>query len=92
MHSKGVIHRDLKLGNLILNKNLNPILLDFGYATNEHITKLSETRGSKFYMPPEINEEKEYDGKSADIFSLGVLLFGLVVGKYPFGEFADKDD
>jgi serine/threonine protein kinase len=51
---------------------------DFGFATYKKINKLQSYRGTKVYMPPEIKEEKVYDGRKADMFSLGVILFILV--------------
>ena len=80
---KGFAHRDLKLGNLLLDKNLNIILIDFGYATFSN-SETDEYYGSKPYMAPEIIERLNYNAEKADIFSFGVLIFTLVMGIYPF--------
>lgn len=92
MHEdKGVVHRDLKLENILIDGELNLKLADFGFATFNNISELAEYRGTKTYMAPEIKEGKVYDGKKADIFSIGVILFIVVQGIYPFKE-ARQDD
>ena len=66
-------------------------LADFGFATNKHINKLSEFRGTQSYMAPEIREGWVYDGRQSDIFSMGVVLFTIVVGYFPFSK-AEYED
>ena len=62
------------------------VLADFGYATFENINHLKSYRGTKTYMAPEIKEGRIYDGRQADIFSVGVILFVIVLGIFPFNE------
>ena len=88
---KQVAHRDLKLDNILIGDDLNLVLADFGYACFGGISRLSSYRGSRTYMAPEIKEEKIYDGREVDIFALGVILFVIVVGTFPFTE-ARKDE
>ena len=85
-HQSGISHCDIKLQNILLNSNFNLKLIDFGYAKNIKDGLISEITGSKFYNAPEMFScaTKGYDGTLADIFSLGVLLFVLVMGFYPF--------
>lgn len=64
---------------------------DFGFATYKSVSKLQSYRGTKTYMAPEIKEGKVYDGRQVDIFSVGVILFIIVMGIFPFQE-AIKDD
>jgi len=79
MHQeRGVVHRDLKLENILVDTNLNVKLADFGFATFSDTDKLNEYRGTKTYMAPEIKESETYDGKKADVFSIGVILFIIV--------------
>ena len=59
-------------------------LADFGFATNKNIHKLDDCLGTPTYMAPEIISHKKYDGQKSDIFSLGVILFGLVAGMFPY--------
>ena len=61
-------------------------IADFGFATYKKIDKLRSYRGTKTYMPPEIKEYKTYDGLKADMFSVGVILFIIVQGIFPFSE------
>ena len=63
MNSKGVVNRDIKLENILLDKNMNLKLADFGFATNKNIDRLTTFRGTQSYMAPEIRESKEYDGR-----------------------------
>jgi len=83
-HSNGIVHRDIKLENILVDKSMNIKLADFGFATNDHIDRLDSFLGSPAYMAPEILEGKIYNGKKTDIFALGVVLFGLVCGVAPF--------
>jgi serine/threonine protein kinase len=78
MQGKGVVHRDLKLENILVDENMNLKVADFGFATYKKISKLSSYRGTMTYMAPEIKEAKVYDGKQIDIFSTGVILFIIV--------------
>mmetsp|Transcript_13573 Transcript_13573/g.23096 ORF Transcript_13573/g.23096 Transcript_13573/m.23096 type:complete len:210 (+) Transcript_13573:414-1043(+) len=91
MQGKGVVHRDLKLENILVDDKMNLKVADFGFATYKKINKLNSYRGTMTYMAPEIKEGKTYDGKQIDIFSTGVILFIIVQGIFPFKE-AKKDE
>lgn len=91
MHGKGVVHRDLKLENILVDDQMNLKVADFGFATFKKIDKLKSYRGTMTYMAPEIKEGKVYDGKKIDMFSTGVILFIIVQGIFPFKE-AKKDE
>lgn len=84
MQDKKVCHRDLKLENILVDENMRLKIADFGFATYKKISQLSSYRGTKTYMAPEIREGKVYDGRKSDIFSLGVILFIVVHGIFPF--------
>lgn len=87
MHSKRVIHRDLKLGNIFLNDDLHIKIGDFGLATRlQHENDRRRTLcGTPNYIAPEILERGD-NGHSyeADIWSAGVILYTLLIGKPPF--------
>ena len=85
-HISGISHGDIKLQNIMLNSSFNLKLIDFGFAKNLKDGLISEITGSRFYNAPEMFScaTKGYDGTLADIFSLGVVLFVLVMGFYPF--------
>merc|ERR1712227_1045024 len=91
MHGKGVVHRDLKLENILVDDNMNLKVADFGFATFRKIHNLKSYRGTMTYMAPEIKEGKTYDGVQIDMFSTGVILFIIVQGIFPFKE-AKKDE
>lgn len=63
MHNKQVVHRDLKLENILVDQNMNLKVADFGFACYKNVNNLSSYRGTKTYMAPEIKENKHYDGK-----------------------------
>ena len=86
MHSNRVVHRDLKLENILIDDNLNLKLADFGFACYKNIDCLKSYRGTFTYMAPEIKEGKQYNGMQADIFSFAVILFIIVQGIFPFKE------
>merc|ERR1719287_422058 len=91
MHNKRVVHRDLKLENILVDDQMNLKVADFGFATYKKINRLKSYRGTMTYMAPEIKEGKQYDGREIDIFSTGVILFIIVQGIFPFKE-AKKDE
>jgi len=91
LQKNNVVHRDLKLENILVDENLNLKVADFGFATYKKINKLNSYRGTMTYMAPEIKEGKTYDGRQIDIFSTGVILFIIVQGIFPFKE-AKKDE
>ena len=87
-HRKGVIHRDVKPANVIVQKNGTAKLLDFGIARDETrvdqtITNTGTLVGTPPYMAPERFRGASIDGRS-DIFSAGVLLYQLITGRLPF--------
>jgi len=91
MHGKGVVHRDLKLENILVDDKMNLKVADFGFATFRKIHNLKSYRGTMTYMAPEIKENKVYDGIHIDMFSTAVILFIIVQGIFPFKE-AKKDE
>ena len=85
-HKSGITHCDIKLENILFNSNFNLKLIDFGFAKNIKDGPISEVTSTRFYNAPEMFfcATKGYDGVTADIFSLGIVLFSLVMGFYPF--------
>ena len=89
MHGNFVIHRDLKLGNLFLDKNVSIKVGDFGLATRLETEdeKRQTICGTPNYIAPEVIQgSKEERGHSfeVDVWSMGVILFTILVGKPPY--------
>jgi len=88
-HNRGVLHRDLKPGNILLDEGGEPLVSDFGLAkwlnTNTDLTKSLITFGTAGYIAPEQAEGAAADlTPAADMYSLGAILFGLLAGRPPF--------
>ena len=85
-HRLGVVHRDLKSNNIMIDKEGNVRIMDFGIARSleaKGITGAGVMIGTPEYMSPEQVEGKEVDQRS-DIYSLGIILYEMVTGKVPF--------
>ncbi|KAF9449086.1 Pkinase-domain-containing protein [Macrolepiota fuliginosa MF-IS2] len=90
IHQKKIVHRDLKLENLLLDRNRNVIITDFGFANRfEHkADDLMQTScGSPCYAAPElVISEGLYVGSAVDIWSCGVILYAMLAGYLPFDD------
>jgi serine/threonine protein kinase len=86
MHKRNIVHRDLKLENIIVGKKDSLKLIDFGMAeqlvNNKHLS--SQWCGSTDYVCPEILTRTPYSGFKADVWSLGVILYTLLYSEFPF--------
>jgi len=90
VHSQSCVHRDLKLENILLDKNESVKLVDFGF-TREYEWKTNNLQtfcGTVCYSAPEMLKGEKYAGEKVDVWSLGVILFALLTGELPF----DDDD
>eukprot|EP00826_Nyctotherus_ovalis_P063935 TRINITY_DN9373_c0_g1_i8.p1 TRINITY_DN9373_c0_g1~~TRINITY_DN9373_c0_g1_i8.p1 ORF type:complete len:598 (+),score=143.22 TRINITY_DN9373_c0_g1_i8:50-1843(+) len=89
LHSHGIAHRDIKLENILLDENYNPLVCDFGlskkladvgFTTKKHIDRV----GTEYCMSPELLANEEHSPIKDDIFALGYLLFMMVAKHQPF--------
>lgn len=86
-HTRGIVHRDLKLENILLDADDNVKICDFGFARFTQKNQYLETFcGSLSYSAPEVILRKKYTGPETDIWSLGVILYTLLAGEYPFDD------
>ena len=92
LHDRNIVHRDLKLGNIFLTGKMELKLGDFGLAKKLSFRdeKISEMVGTPAYMAPEILENMGYS-LEVDIWSLGVIMYYLIIGKLPFNKPNQED-
>ena len=88
LHNENIIHRDIKLHNILVNETGKLKLIDFGFALKLKAQELIRVFcGTPSYMSPEIVDRTPYDGKASDVWALGVCLYRMVVGTFPFRGF-----
>lgn len=94
-HSTGYCHRDIKPENILIDKDFQLKIADFGFSApilgrNKKgylFTKL----GTRPYMAPEIHLDQPYTGEQVDLFAAGIVLFILISGSPPFSAAIPKD-
>lgn len=83
-HTMSIVHRDLKCENLLLSSQMILKISDFGFARELDGKNLETYCGSYAYAAPEVILGQPYVGEPADIWSMGVILYAMVVGRLPF--------
>jgi tRNA A-37 threonylcarbamoyl transferase component Bud32 len=93
VHARGVVHRDLKPGNVLIGRAGEVKLADFGIALEQRksaLTQVGHAVGTPGYMAPEQHRGDRADDRS-DVFAFGVLLYEMLTGALPFQDFDDED-
>jgi len=87
LHDTRKIHRDIKAGNILLDRHGNAKLADFGVSTQlmETYSKKRTTAGTPHWMPPEVLLKSEYN-KKTDIWSLGITAIEMAEGDPPYSD------
>ncbi|KAM7324328.1 hypothetical protein ACRRTK_016633 [Alexandromys fortis] len=84
---QNIVHRDLKLGNMVLNKRTHRITIT-NFCLGKHLVSegdlLKDQRGSPAYISPDVLSGRPYRGKPSDMWALGVVLFTMLYGQFPF--------
>ncbi|XP_008202985.1 probable serine/threonine-protein kinase DDB_G0277165 [Nasonia vitripennis] len=87
LHKKNIVHRDLKLGNLVLNRRTRKVTIT-NFCLGKHLScendLLKDQRGSPAYISPDVLCGKPYLGKPSDMWALGVVLYTMLFGQFPF--------
>merc|ERR1719281_1617025 len=92
LHDRCVVHRDIKLENLLLDESGIVKLIDFGFATIvPRGKKIRVFCGTPSYMAPEIVTRKEHPGPNTDVWAIGVVLYAMLCGTFPFKAQNDRE-
>ncbi|GIY80910.1 hypothetical protein CEXT_738031 [Caerostris extrusa] len=87
LHKQNIVHRDLKLGNIVLNKKNRSITIA-NFCLGKHLMNetdlLRDQRGSPAYISPDVLSGNPYLGKPSDMWAMGVVLFTMLYGQFPF--------
>lgn len=85
LHNHGIVHRDIKMDNILLDESFSPVLSDFGISSFfDSKRPIKDTGGTPAYLPPEVIRAKGEICFKSDVWSLGVLLYALSFGTVPF--------
>lgn len=97
-HAAGVIHRDVKPSNILIDRRSEPVLTDFGLARRPEIDESEQTRPGEWLGTPAYMAPEQFSGNSddvtpgCDVFSLGVVLYRLLTGQRPFGDVHRREE
>jgi serine/threonine protein kinase len=89
LHRLGIAHGDIKPDNIVLTAEGDTKLIDFGYCKEELLGFDQDKSGTVKYAPPELFQSGAYNTRKADVWSLGILLFVMATGRFPY---ASADD
>lgn len=92
LHERNITHRDIKLENIIIDRQEIIRLIDFGFCcSSPPDVKLKIFCGTPSYMAPEIVQRRDYLGPPTDIWATGILFYAMLCGRFPFKGSDTKD-
>jgi serine/threonine protein kinase len=90
LHTRGIAHRDIKPENILFDEYWNPKIADLGACQHTRADSLMQTFcGTIYYLPPEIINGRQYDGRASDVWCLGIVLYVMFVGEIPWSAHSD---
>lgn len=89
IHGKNIVHRDIKLENILISKDMRIKLIDFGFSILGNQIHY-DFCGTPHYISPEIISKGGYTGQAADIWAAGIVMYKLLTGNFPFKGMNDK--
>ncbi|ELT95415.1 hypothetical protein CAPTEDRAFT_226259 [Capitella teleta] len=94
LHQRNIVHRDLKLGNMVLNKRTRRVTIT-NFCLGKHLISendlLTNQRGSPAYISPDVLSDRPYLGKPSDMWAMGVVLYTMLYGRFPFYDSAPHE-
>ena len=91
VHSQNVALTNIKLDNILIDRLRTPKIIDFGLASISKWDRIDVSNLSPEYMPPELFYNQECEGTSIDVWALGVILYYMLCGCYPFQGNTESD-
>lgn len=89
LHNRNVIHRDLKLNHIVVNRHSKKVIVtNFSHARHlcSEDDDFYEQRGSPAYISPDVLTGSAYKGKPTDMWALGIILYSMLYGNFPFAD------
>ena len=91
LHKRGISHGDIKLENVVIDKNNVPKLIDFGFVKTTLVADENSKNGSLMCAAPELFKNGKFNPTKADIWSFGILIFALATHRFPYQEGSNND-